>query len=95
MGNIQKNPQESKSSSKPAKTGKEDPLIPELINILCHTQDEELSCDEVFDMVDEYAELKAKGVNVEQLYPLLRIHIERCQDCQEEYEALLRVLNSE
>jgi hypothetical protein len=58
------------------------------------TQEVELTCGEVFDLLDQYAEMAANGEDVTKLMPLVRQHLEMCADCQEEFEALLKVLQS-
>ncbi len=67
-------------------------LLERLIRSLEHTDDEELSCDEVFALVDEYAEAEQRGEDVAHLKPLLRRHLDMCRECEEEYQALLQVL---
>lgn len=59
-----------------------------------HTQEIELTCGEVFDLLDQYAEMAANGEDVTQLMPLVKQHLEMCSDCREEFEALLNVLKS-
>ena len=67
-------------------------LLHRIITRLENTQDDELSCDEVFAMVDEYAEASQQGQDVANLKPLIRHHLDMCRECDEEYEALLQVL---
>ena len=67
-------------------------VIYNLIKRLDNTRDEEFSCDEVFALVDEYAEANQRGEDVASLKPLIRHHLDMCQECAEEYEALLQVL---
>ncbi len=67
-------------------------LLVRLLRSLEHTYDEEISCDEVFALVDEYAEAEQRGEDVAHFKPLLRQHLEMCRECEEEYQALLRVL---
>jgi len=69
-----------------------DQLVHNLIKRLVVTRDEELSCDEVFALVDEYAEASQRGEDVANLKPLIRHHLDMCRECDEEYHALLRVL---
>lgn len=71
-----------------------DELVTSIMQRLVRTGEEELSCDEVFAMVDEYAEASQRGEDVASLKPLIRHHLEMCRECDEEYEALLRVLES-
>jgi hypothetical protein len=69
-----------------------DELVTRIMHRLVVTDDEELSCDEVFALVDEYAEASQRGEDVAILKPLIRHHLEMCRECDEEYQALLRVL---
>ena len=69
-----------------------DQIVHNLIKRLVITRDEELSCDEVFALVDEYAEASQRGEDVASLKPLIRHHLDMCKECDEEYQALLRVL---
>lgn len=57
-----------------------------------HTQDKEMDCDEVFSIIDVYAEAVAAGQDTPDLLPLVKQHMEICPDCLEEYEALMQVL---
>ncbi len=54
-----------------------------------------LTCDQVFELIDQYAERAARGEDVTHLMPLVAAHLERCPDCREHYEALKRVLESQ
>lgn len=65
-----------------------------LINLLMQTHEEELSCDEFFALLDQYAEMTHRGEDAAVLMPLVKRHLDLCSDCQEEYEALLRMLKA-
>ena len=65
-----------------------------IIQMIEVTQEVELSCDDVYYLLDQYAELAVKDGNTAQLMPLVEHHIEICPDCREEFEALLRVLKA-
>ena len=67
-------------------------LVTDIMHRLQKTHDEELSCDEVFALVDEYAEANQRGEDVAGLKLLIRYHLDMCRECDEEYQALLRVL---
>lgn len=67
-------------------------LIESLIRSLEHTHEQECTCDEVFAVVDQYAEAEIHGDNVARLMPLIKQHMELCHNCCEEYEALLDIL---
>jgi len=66
--------------------------VKDLMRRLQNTHEEELSCDEVFALVDEYAEANQRGEDVSSLKPLIRHHLDMCRECDEEYLALLQVL---
>ena len=62
---------------------------------LAETADEEeLSCEEVYALVDQYAECVARGEDAAALMPLVQEHLQRCAGCQEEFEALLRMIKT-
>jgi hypothetical protein len=68
-----------------------DPVVDALLRtMLSHKED--CGCDGFFTEVDQYAEMRIKGEDVERLMPLIKNHLEMCHDCCEEYEALLRIL---
>ncbi|MFZ5881365.1 MAG: hypothetical protein ACOY0R_18515 [Chloroflexota bacterium] len=69
-----------------------DALIESLIRSLDHTHDEECTCDDVYAVVDQYAEANIHGDDAARLMPLIRQHMELCHNCYEEYEALLDIL---
>jgi hypothetical protein len=66
--------------------------VVDLMHRLQKTHEEELSCDEVFAIVDEYAEASQRGEDLTVLKPLIIHHLDMCRECEEEYQALLSVL---
>jgi hypothetical protein len=54
-----------------------------------------LTCDQVFDLIDQYTERTARGEDVAHLMPLVVAHLDICPDCREHFEALERVLESQ
>ena len=64
----------------------------QMLQALAKTEEQEISCDDVFAVLDEFAEAIQRGENVLLLMPLVRQHLDMCPDCREEYEALLRML---
>jgi hypothetical protein len=65
-----------------------------LIQMVENTREVELSCEDVYFILDQYTELVYRGEDTAQLMPLVEHHIEICPDCREEFEALLRILES-
>ena len=53
---------------------------------------EELSCDEIFDQLDEYVDREIGAHDAARVMPLIREHLDICPDCCEKYDALLHVV---
>jgi hypothetical protein len=70
-------------------TGMSDAVMVDLIRYL---ETAELDCEQVFDVLDEYAEIEVRKEDAAQLMPLVREHLNMCSECCDEYEALLDVL---
>jgi hypothetical protein len=52
------------------------------------TQDQEISCTECFDLVSGFVELEASGQDAAARMPQVKQHLNQCQACRDEYEAL-------
>jgi hypothetical protein len=63
-----------------------------LLRKLEQTGPVELTCDEVFAVIDQFAELVMQGQDAARLMPLVYQHLDMCPECREEYEALRRAL---
>ena len=53
-----------------------------------HTQDEEISCTECFDLVSGYVEAELSGADLPAKMLPVRQHLGQCPACREEYEVL-------
>jgi len=69
-----------------------DAMTMKLLQSLMMTEEQEISCDDVFSVLDEFVEAVKRGENPLLLMPLVRQHLDMCPDCREEYETLLRML---
>ena len=69
--------------------GLSDTMIEQLIRSLANSNEDELSCNEVYDLLDQYAESHLRGEDAERLMPLLKEHLDVCHECCDEYEALI------
>jgi hypothetical protein len=58
------------------------------------TRDDEIDCTECFEQVDQFVEMKLAGKNAAEAMPLVQDHLDRCGNCQEEFEALLAALRA-
>ena len=70
-------------------------MIENLLIKLSITEEHEISCDEVHEILDQFTELKMRGDNVKQLMPLVQRHLDLCPDCREEHEILILALEIE
>ncbi len=68
--------------------------VQKLIEMVENTQEVEFSCEDVYNILDQYTELVYHGDDSAELMPLVEHHIEICPDCREEFEALLRILEA-
>jgi len=69
-----------------------DAMMVKLLQSLGMTEEHEISCDDVFAVLDQFVEAVRRGENVLLFMPLVRQHLDMCPDCREEYETLLRML---
>jgi hypothetical protein len=53
-----------------------------------------LDCDHVYRLLDEYQERAARGEDISTEMASVRIHLDVCPDCLEEYEMLERMVNA-
>ncbi len=67
-------------------------MMQKVVGMLSNTRDAELTCDEVFALLDQFAELAARGEDVAQLMPLIQQHLDMCEDCREEYKVLEKIM---
>src|SRR3970040_1549481 len=61
------------------------------LRVLENVREEDISCTEIYSKLDEYVERQVSRKDAAQLMPLIREHLDVCEECCEEYEALLNV----
>ena len=61
---------------------------------VARTHEDEIDCQEVFELIDRYAEASAQGQDAGAMLPLVKHHLAMCAECLEEYQALLQILGS-
>lgn len=69
-------------------------MMQKMIMGLVHTQAQELSCDEVYALLDVFADKVSRGEDAASLMPLVQHHLEMCPDCHEEFEALVKSMQA-
>jgi predicted anti-sigma-YlaC factor YlaD len=74
-------------------------MIPEnkarkILRGILTTRADEIDCEAAFEELDRFGELALSKQEAAELLPLVQQHLERCPDCREEFEALLRALQA-
>lgn len=69
-----------------------DDAIKGFLHALEDARVQDVPCSQVFSMLDEYVEKELNGEDAARLMPLLREHLDLCQDCCDEYETLLEAV---
>ncbi len=64
-----------------------------ILRVLESAHDENLSCTELYEKLDQYVELELNKKDAAEIMPLIREHLDFCPDCCDEYEALLDILS--
>ena len=67
----------------------------ELLNGLLGPGEPEVTCEQCFELLDEYVELELRGEDAEQQLPGMRAHLAGCPACHEDHESLLAFVGSE
>ena len=62
------------------------------LHVLENEPNEELSCQEIYEKLDEYVECEVGCHDAANVMPTIRHHLDICGECCEEYEALLDVV---
>jgi hypothetical protein len=69
--------------------------LEKVVRMVSGTREEELNCDECFEQLDRYVEMELSGLNPAEAMPLVKDHLDKCGDCREEFEALLKAPQTE
>jgi hypothetical protein len=69
-------------------------LLKKVARGIMTTRPDEISCDECFEQVDRFVDMVLEGQDASAALPLVEDHLNRCQGCREEYEALLAALRA-
>ena len=60
----------------------------ELIGRLLGPAEREVSCEECFELLDQYVDLELAGQDADALLPGMRAHLHGCPACHEDHESL-------
>jgi hypothetical protein len=56
---------------------------------------QQVTCEECFDLLDEYVDLEANGLDADERIPGLRAHLEGCPACREEHDSLRALVSGD
>ena len=60
----------------------------DLVARLLGPKDPEVTCEECFELLDEYVDLEVAGADADAHLPGMRAHLEGCPACHEDHESL-------
>ena len=60
----------------------------QLLTRLLGPADPEVSCEECFELLDEYVDLELAGADADRRLPGMREHLQGCPACHEDHESL-------
>jgi hypothetical protein len=69
-------------------------MVKRLVRAVMSTRPDEIGCDECFEQLDRFVEMKLAGKNPAEAMPLVQDHLDRCGECREEFEALMMALGA-
>ncbi len=55
----------------------------------------QISCEECFELLDEYVDLEVAGVDADGRIPGMRAHLDGCPACHEEHESLRALISAD
>jgi hypothetical protein len=74
--------------------GMDPDLLKQMARGIMTTRPDEIACDECFQQMDRFVEMKLAGADPAEAMPLVQDHLTRCDSCREEFEALLAALKA-
>ncbi len=67
--------------------------IAELIQLTATASSEDtIGCNGCFELMDQFAQAELEGRDVPEALEVVRVHLEQCKRCRDEYDALLTAL---
>jgi len=87
---LGQSPKQERHVASPA----ESEMLKQIVRGIVTTRPDEVGCDECFEQVDRFAEMVLDGKDAAEALPLVEDHLQRCDECREEFEALLVALRA-
>jgi hypothetical protein len=66
--------------------------LKKLVRRAMTTRADEIGCETCFEQMDQFVDIQLAGKDASQAMPLVQRHLDLCQGCCDEYEALLIAL---
>lgn len=66
-----------------------------MARMIARTRDEEIGCEDCFAQIDQFVDQLLEGKHPEEAMPLVEQHLHICNDCKEEFQALLDALQAD
>ena len=67
----------------------------ERLELLLGPEGPELTCEECFELLDEYVELEVRGEDADAGVPGMRAHLQGCPACAEDHRSLRALVSSD
>jgi len=78
--------------SKPAES---QPKFVNIMRMIFNTNLEEIVCEDCYDAIDQYVDMLQAGRNAGEILPEVKNHLGICAGCDEEFKALIAILEAE
>ncbi len=65
-----------------------------MVRMIAETREEEIGCVDCYAQLDLFVDQLLEGKHPEEAMPLVEHHLNMCNDCQEEFKALLDALQT-
>jgi len=69
-------------------------ILKALMQQVEQTKEGMFTCEETFDLLDEYAELIVSEQDAAQLMPLVKAHLDMCPGCEQRYDVLRKIIST-
>jgi hypothetical protein len=66
-----------------------------IMRMIFNTADEDITCDECYDQIDQYVDLLRAGQDPGEVLPRVKRHLEQCRCCEGEFNALITILEGQ
>jgi hypothetical protein len=66
--------------------------LKEFVRVILSSHPDEIGCERCFEELDKFVDLVLDGRDAVQALPLVNDHLTRCNDCNEEFKALVAAL---